>query len=196
MRLLGKLALGGILVFALLEIVLRVAKPRELQYYRDLKVLHAYHPDYLVSLAPDIDLYIRHHAGLWEGRFTTNSLGFRASAEPGSEPLIGCLGDSATMGFGVSDEDTYCKILDGIQLGGVRHRTMNMAVDAFGSMGSAKRLDDVSGRVKFKTVLFFVSPNDFFMMDNLRARGVLSDDETDTIREKNPALLKYFRLQF
>ncbi|MBI3396045.1 MAG: lipase [Spirochaetia bacterium] len=192
-----RFALLALLSFVLLEAGLRIVRPRELQYYRDLKLLHVYNPDYLVGLAPGVDLNIRHHAGLWEGRFTTNSLGFRASPEPrAGERYLGCLGDSLVLGFGVSDDDTFCRDLDGIEFGGKRFRTINLAVDALGSMGSAKRLDDAMGRVKLDTVLFFVSPNDFTMPDNIRARGILSDDETDELRERDPSRLAGFRFQF
>ncbi|HNJ33600.1 MAG TPA: lipase, partial [Leptospiraceae bacterium] len=67
----GFLIVVGALLAA--EIGLRVLQVDSLQYYYDMKRLHAFHPDYLVGLAPNQDRTIRHYAGLWQGRFTTNS---------------------------------------------------------------------------------------------------------------------------
>jgi hypothetical protein len=194
-----KTAILGLAIFSGLEISLRLFQPSSLDYYRKLKNLHVYHPDYLVGLDPGADYYLRHNNGLWEGRFKINELGYRGSVEPGvGEAVLGCLGDSLVMGFGVSDEDTFCRRLDGITLAGTRFRTQNLGVDAFGSQGYVARLDEAIDEKlpELKTVLLFISPNDFTLPQELRDRGIVSDDETDALREANPEFKQAFRLQF
>ena len=199
-RIVRTTALGGVaLLSALLtvEIGLRLFQPPALQYYRNVKLLHAYNEDYLVGLPPNADIYIRHYAGLWEGRFTTNSLGYRASPEPDrSRPQLACLGDSIVMGFGVTDSDTFCHGLNGVSLGGQSYQAMNLGVDAFGSLGSAKRLAEAAPLLNLKIALFFPSPNDFEMPEPLRALGQLPDDEKDALREGDREGQLLFRLQF
>lgn len=189
----------GLAIFVGLELSLRIFQPSSLDYYRKLKLLHVYHPEYLVGLEPGVDYYLRHNNGLWEGRFTINSLGYRGSVEPApDDTVLGCLGDSLVMGFGVSDEDTFCRRLDGIELSGRRMRTQNLGVDAFGSQGYAARLDEAVHEKlpNLRTVLLFISPNDFTLPQELRDRGILPDDDTDAIRERNPGFKSAFRVQF
>jgi hypothetical protein len=189
--------LTAVLVFLGAELSLRILNPDSLAYYRNLKLLHRYHPEYRVGLAPNADIYIKHHLNLWEGRFTTNSLGYRGSPEvEGDKGHLACIGDSIVMGFGVSDQDTFCARIDGIQLGGREYQAFNLGVDAFGSMGYLKRVREAAERIPLDTVLLFVSPNDFIMADALRARGVLSDDETDAIEEIDTRGRLLFRIQF
>lgn len=187
-----------ILVFIGTEILLNILKAPSLQFYRDQKILHRYNPVYYVDLAPNEDIYIRHFAGKWEGRFRTNSLGMRGLEEADPEkPKIACLGDSLVMGFGVSDEDTFCHQLNGIELKGGPRQAMNLAVDAYGSLGAVRRLKDMAPKLKnLKEVLFFVSGNDFTIPDELRAKGMLSDDEVDEIRSQDPNFNRNFRIQF
>ena len=190
---------SAVILFVLLsvEFLLRFIDPSSLSYYRNVKMLHVYHPDYFVALKPDADFYIRHHSGLWEGRFTTNSRGFRATSEEDhSRPHLACLGDSLVMGFGVSDHETFCSLLDGVEIDNKKFQTFNLGVDAFGSLGYLKRLREVSGSMQLDTVLLFVSANDFTMVPDLRALGYLSDDETDEFRMNNSSEKLKFRLQF
>lgn len=197
----GLLKLGGLglAIFVGLELSLRLFQPQSLDYYRKLKNLHVYHPEYLVGLEAGADYYLRHNNGLWEGRFQINELGYRGSVTPApDEMVLGCLGDSLVMGFGVSDEDTFCRRLDGITLGGQRYRSQNLGVDAFGSQGYAGRLDEAIDEKlpNLGTVLLFISPNDFTLPQELRDRGIVPDDETDAVREANPEFKQAFRLQF
>jgi len=180
-----------------LEIGLRFIDPPSLSYYRNIKLLHRFHPDYYVTLGKNIDITIKHYSGLWEGRFTTNSLGFRASDEPNpSSKKIACLGDSLVMGFGVSDEDTFCNLLNGIEINGEKYQTQNLAVDAYGSLGSAKRLEESLTKVDFDTVLFFVSPNDFTVPPGLVEQGVKADDIVEKARENDEDYRRKFQIQF
>ncbi|EMM70958.1 hypothetical protein LEP1GSC038_1618 [Leptospira weilii str. 2006001855] len=194
---------GRALVFFILaligtEILLNLLKSPSLQFYRDQKLLHRYNPVYYVDLAPNQDIYIRHFAGKWEGRFRTNSLGMRGLEEPDlNKPQLACLGDSLVMGFGVSDEDTFCNLLNGIELKGGARQTLNLAVDAYGSLGALRRLKDMAPKLKnLKEVLFFVSGNDFTIPEELRAKGILPDDEIDEIRNRDPNFNRNFRIQF
>ncbi|PJZ52551.1 LA_2490 family SGNH/GDSL-type esterase [Leptospira adleri] len=186
------------IIFLGTEILLNVLQAPSLQYYRDQKVLHRYNPIYYVDLAPNQDIYIRHFAGKWEGRFRTNSLGMRGLEEPDPEkPKLACLGDSLVMGFGVGDEDTFCNQLNGIELKGGPRQSMNLAVDAYGSLGAVRRLKDMAPKLKnLKEVLFFVSANDFTIPEELRNKGMLSDDEVDEIRDKDPSFNRNFQIQF
>ncbi|BDA79537.1 lipase [Leptospira kobayashii] len=182
----------------LVEFALRFFNPPALQYYRDVKLLHAYHPDYGVSLQPNESRFVRHYSGAWEGRFTTNSLGQRGKKEPdpNASKLL-CLGDSMVMGFGVSDEDTFCSQLDELELSGEKYQALNIGVDAYGSLGAAKRLEDMTNQLtNVKEVLFFISPNDFTMPEVLRNQGILPDDETDALHENDLVWKRNFHIQF
>ncbi len=188
-----------ILVPVLSEIGLRLTGPHALDYYRKVKLLHRYHPEYNVTLAPNADFFIRHFHGSWQGRFTANSLGFRGSPEPDpARPQIACLGDSLVMGFGVSDEETFCYQLGDFAAGGDRYQAMNLGVDAFGSLGSALRLKEAADGpgVNIKVALFFPSPNDFTIPESLAAQGVQPDDVTDSVRYRDADYKFWFRLQF
>lgn len=192
-----RLLLYIILVLILSEIGLRFIDPPSLSYYRNIKLLHRYHRDYYVTLGKNLDIYIKHYSNLWEGRFTTNSLGFRGSPEPdGTSPKLACLGDSLVMGFGVSDEDTFCSLLNGFEWNGRKYEIQNLAVDAYGSLGSAKRLKESSELIDIDTVLFFVSPNDFTVPPGLAEQGVLADDIVEKQRENDDTYRRKFFLQF
>ncbi|TGL87275.1 lipase [Leptospira congkakensis] len=194
----GAIVLFFPLALLVLELILRTSNPPALRYYRDVKLLHAYHPEYGVTLEPNESRFVRHYADLWQGQFTTNSLGLRGKEEPiPGKPKLVCLGDSLVMGFGVSDEDTFCSILGGSPENGKDYQSLNFGVDAYGSLGSFKRLKDMSGKIdNIQTVLFFISPNDFTMPEELRAQGILPDDENDALHENDPVWKKNFRIQF
>ncbi len=193
----SKLILFIILFLGAVELGLRFIDPPSLSYYRSIKLLHRFHPDYYVTLASNFNIYIKHYSGLWEGRFTTNSFGFRGSNEPDAQSKkIACLGDSLVMGFGVGDEDTFCKLLDGININGIKYQTQNLAVDAYGSLGSAKRLEESLKKISFDTVLFFVSPNDFTVPPGLVEQGVLADDIVEKARENDEKFRRNFQIQF
>lgn len=180
-----------------MEVLLRTLQPASLDYYRKLKLLHVYHPEYRVGLEPGASYYLKHNTGLWEGQFTINSLGYRGTAEPDGRPIVGCLGDSLVMGFGVSDNETFCSLLDGVEWNGASYQTMNLGVDAFGSQGYAGRFAEAVEKLpRLKVVLLFVSPNDFTLPQELLDRGVLPDDVTDAARAQNPEQEAFFRTQF
>lgn len=194
----GAIVLFFPFVLLSLELILRLSNPPALRYYRDVKLLHAYHPEYGVALEPNESRFVRHYADLWQGQFTTNSLGLRGLEEPiPGKPKLLCLGDSLVMGFGVSDEETFCSLLSGFEEKGMVYQSLNLGVDAYGSLGSYKRLKDMSTKIdNIQTVLFFISPNDFTMPEELRAQGILPDDENDALHENDSVWKKNFRLQF
>ena len=180
-----------------IELTLRVFQPASMDYYRAIKELHVSHPDYLVGLAPDTEIFVRQHAGLWEGQFTINSYGYRGTAEPDpARPQIACLGDSLVMGFGVSDGETFCSQIDGIRLGETSYQSINLGVDAFGSRGYALRLKEAVDRLNLKIVLLVVSPNDYAIPPALAERGVRSDDETDAENEGDEFYPTMFAARF
>lgn len=179
------------------ELGLRFIDPPSLSYYRNIKLLHRYHPEYYVTLGENLDIYVKHYSNLWEGRFTTNSLGFRGSPEPDeNSPKLACLGDSLVMGFGVSDEDTFCFKLNGFKWNDKTYQSQNLAVDAYGSLGSAKRLKESADRLTLDTVLFFVSPNDFTVPPGLVEQGVQADDIVEKQRENDEEYRRKFFIQF
>lgn len=187
-----------VLAIAGTEAALRLLKPATLQYYRDMKLLHKYHPGYQVALAPNADVFVKHHAGLWQGRFTTNSQGMRGTSEidPDSD-YIACLGDSLVFALGVSDEATFCRRLDGALIRGKKYRTANFGVDAYGSYEYALRLEDMAGYVpRLKKVLLFISPNDYTVPPALEKQGVLPDDVITEKKRNNADYLRAFRIQF
>lgn len=180
-----------------LELGLRYFQPAPYEYYRNLKDFHIYNEDYLVGLAPNADTLLTDNKGLWQGHFTTNSLGMRGSREIDlTQTQVACLGDSVVMGFGVSDKEALCTILDEQKISGKEIQTLNLSIDALGSRGYAKRLKEVSDYTKLDVVLLFVSPNDFVMPIELQNRGILSDDEKDTNRYSNPDNLVFFKYRF
>jgi hypothetical protein len=196
MKIINKIILVSVFILSvagLAEITLRLVRYPSLQYFRDLKIIHKYHPDYNVGLAENADVYLKHNLGFWEGRFTTNSFGHRGSPEPSEDkPALVCLGDSVVMGFGVSDDETFCSRLNGVS----GYPAINLGVDAFGSLGTARRLKEASEQFPIGLALFFVSPNDFMMAPDLRARGILSDDEQDDFRLNDPFFKRSFQIQF
>ena len=197
-KLLGRWGLLAIFVFFGTEIFLRIFKPHSLQYYWDQKRLHRFHDETFIALEPNQDIYITHYYDLWEGRFSTNSLGFRATPEvDDASPKLLCLGDSLVMGFGVGDDDTFCKKLDFFEWKGEKLRSINLGVDGFGSYDYYLRLKEVLPLLKnVRLVLLFISPNDFTLPEVIRNTGVKSDDENREIRMKDPKAFQKFRMQF
>jgi hypothetical protein len=182
-----------------LEVGLNLIRPASLQYYRDLKSIHVYDPEYRVGLTPNHSVFLKHHAGLWSGQISINSIGLRHKSEIDSNKrYFACLGDSLTMGFGVSDEYTYCNLLDQkISKLNTPLHSMNLGVDAFGSWENYYRLKRYINKLKnIDTVLFFISPNDFQVPPSMRAQGIQSDDENYESRKKNPSQENAFFIQF
>lgn len=171
----------------LLEIFLRLYKIESLNYFRNVKIIHKYNQNYFVGLRPNTTVYIKHFTGKWEGKFTINSLGMRNIEEPDRKhKKIICLGDSLVMGYGVSDEDTFCYILNQ-RFKQTGYQFLNAGIDGLGSLGAYQRLKEVLGYVKnVESVLFFISPNDFTMPEIFIKRGILPDDVIEKKRLEDP----------
>ncbi|MCS7204938.1 MAG: lipase [Leptospiraceae bacterium] len=175
------------LFWLLFEIFLRLYHIPSLDYFLKMNQIHRFHPDYFIGLQPNTSVYIRHFSGKWEGQFSINSFGMRGTKEPDPQKRkVICLGDSLVMGYGVSDHETFCALLDekffdhGIQF-------LNGGIDGLGSWGAYQRLKEILSQVSnVNTVLFFVSPNDFTMPPSLLEKGFFPDDQTEEARLLQP----------
>lgn len=177
------------------EPLLRLADPPGLQYYRRSKMVHAYHPEYTISLRPSTSEYLDHPSGLWEGQFTVNSYGMRDLEEPqpGRSKML-CLGDSLAMGHGVGDGLNFCHLLKE-KAGSLQ--VLNASVDGFGTYAYALRTEEIVSQIdSVKTVLLFPSPTDWWIPKRFRERGILPDDEKDLMRKDDTAYKNLFRAQF
>ncbi|HMY66289.1 MAG TPA: hypothetical protein PL163_06545 [Leptospiraceae bacterium] len=145
-----------------LEIFLRLFKPDALEFYRVQKQVHKLDPDYLVDLEPNQDVRISHFLGTFDIRFSTNEKGFRGT-DPidNSRPQILCIGDSVAMGFGVSDEDTFCRQFNGFQdRDGNVYQSVNLAVDAYGPSAILRKLKKHLPSLNPKILFYFPSNGD------------------------------------
>ncbi len=193
-----KLLLWGmipLLGLVLSEVLLRVADPPALQFYRRSKMVHAYHPEYFISLRPSASEYLAHPSGLWQGQFTVNSYGMRDLEEPEpGRPKMLCLGDSLAMGYGVADGFNFCHLLKE-KAGPVQ--VLNASVDGFGTYAYALRAEELVSQIDgVQSILLFPSPTDWWIPDRFRERGILPDDEKDLMRRDDVAYRRLFRLQF
>lgn len=187
-----------ILLFLIfLESFLRFYRIESIDYFRTMKLLHQYHPEYIFGLRPNQHFYVKHFTGKWEGTFTINSLGMRNIEEPKDNfKKVICLGDSLVMGFGVSDEHTFCNLLnEDYKKSG--YQFLNAGIDGLGSWGSFERIKEIHNKIKdIDTVLFFVSPNDFTMPEVQLKQGFLPDDVIEEKRLKDPKKNFIDRFQF
>jgi len=179
-----------------LELGLRLVANPNLEYYRRIKLLHSFHPEYYVGLMPGMEQTITHYNKTWSGTFRINSLGYRGPQVDRHRPHLACVGDSLVMGFGVSDHETFCHHLNNLEHGGHTLQAVNLGVDAFGTVGNYQRLKEATAHLNLKTALYFVSPNDFTLPETLKAQGILPDDEVSVLRDKDPSFRKLFHLQF
>lgn len=183
--------------FILLEISLRLYRVDSLSYFVSNKKIHSYHPRYFVGLNPKTKEHIKHFSGKWEGMFTINSLGMRNLEEPKKDyTKVLCLGDSLVMGFGVSDKDTFCNILNE-SFAYQKIQFLNAGVDGLGSWGVLQRYKEIASKVEgIRYALFFISPNDFSMPESLAKQGFIPDDEIEKERLFNPYKKYYDTFQF
>lgn len=145
-----------------LEIFLRLFKPEALEFYRVQKQVHKLDPEYLVDLEPNQDVRISHFLGTFDIRFSTNERGFRGT-DPidNGKPQILCIGDSVAMGFGVSDEDTFCRQFNGFRdKSGEVYQSVNLAVDAYGPSAIVRKLKKHLPSLNPKVLFYFPSNGD------------------------------------
>ncbi len=157
-----KFILSIFIVLFLVEIILRVIQPNSLEYYRLQKQFHTYNDDYLVDLESDIDIRLKHFQGIFDIHFSTNEMGFRGTDKINKlMPQIGCVGDSVTMGFGVSDEDTFCNKLNNLKdKEGNVYQAVNLGVDAYGPSAIERKLKKQLPELNIKLLLYFPSNGD------------------------------------
>ncbi|MBL0266329.1 MAG: hypothetical protein IPQ05_21310 [Leptospiraceae bacterium] len=111
---LTKFILSFFLILFFSEGLLWIVRPSALEFYRIQKTYHALEPNYLIDLEPNVNVHVKHFQKFFEMDFTTNEYGFRGSPNVNNAlPQIVCIGDSVTMGFGVSDKETFCNKLNG-----------------------------------------------------------------------------------
>ncbi|MFN3603156.1 MAG: LA_2490 family SGNH/GDSL-type esterase [Leptonema sp. (in: bacteria)] len=176
-----------ILFLLTLEVSLRFYQVDSLNYFITNKKIHTYNNRYFVGLKPNTKEHIKHYSGKWEGTFTINSYGMRNLEEPKKDyTKILCLGDSIVMGFGVSDEETFCYLLNE-NFKNQNLQFLNAGIDGLGSWGIYQRYQEIMERVEnIRYALFFVSPNDFSVPPLLKKQGILTDDEVEEARLINP----------
>jgi lysophospholipase L1-like esterase len=211
---------AGLVVVAVLslELVLRVADPQPLRFAREMRRIHRYSRVARVELVPSESAHLRidrrDGSPLLNFVLTTGPQGFRIADRPGDDDLpppgtpgfryVHAIGDSYTMGWGVSASSSWPAILDGLMPEDVR--VLNLGVDGFGAIGAtAQSLAAASGYPPAAVVYLFV-PNDFD--DDTRAIAVaarpravqLAIEAFDAVRRHSavaaiPFALRY-RLQF
>ncbi len=116
-------------------------------------------------------------------KFTTNSLGFRGP-EPVSPPTHGLLfmGDSYTMGYGVSDGEEFPELVRHALLQtGSTVPVINAGMGDNGNGRWVKFLRHELGRLKPRTVILQISENDFG--DNVK-EGLFTLDHSGDLTER------------
>jgi hypothetical protein len=181
-----KFSLYLILGLVFTEIALRIIKPAALEFYFAQKQFHKLDPLYLVDLEPNTNAFIKQFQGRFEMKFTTNEFGFRGTDKiDNSRPQIICIGDSVTMGFGVNDDDTFCRSLNGYKdASGNSYQALNLGVDAYGPTNISRKLKKYIPQLNAKLIYYFPSNGDDIDEINLE------------IKENNPLTMKLFQLQF
>jgi hypothetical protein len=157
-----KVIISIFIILFFIEIILRIIKPNALEFYRLQKQFHAYNDEYLVDLEPLIDIRLVHFQGIFDIHFSTNEMGFRGTDRVNNSlPQIGCVGDSVTMGFGVSDEDTFCKKLNNFRdKEGNIYQSINLGVDAYGPSAIERKLKNQIPLLNLKLLYYFPSNGD------------------------------------
>ncbi|MCE9499657.1 MAG: hypothetical protein K8R21_04035 [Leptospira sp.] len=181
-----KIFLMFITVLAISEISLRVLRPEALEFYRIQKNYHRLDPDYFVDLEPNVNVRVKHFLNFYNITFSTNESGFRATDSiDNSFPQIACIGDSVTMGFGVDDEDTFCRKLNGFRdSSGKIFKSVNLGVDAYGPTAISLKLEKYLPLLNTKILYYFPSTGDEI------------DERAFFERKANPGADRIFKLQF
>jgi len=130
------LSLSTILALAVCEGAVRLIDPAGISYYKWSK-------EYNHDRAADDDLVYRHRTNFSRTyddiEYTFNEIGLRDSAVGPTAPdelRILVLGDSVTMGWGVAEEATYCRRLEGALAArlGRRVRVINSGVGGYNTV--------------------------------------------------------------
>lgn len=183
---LSKLILYIFLIFFFSEGLLWIVRPSALEFYRIQKAYHKLDPEYLIDLEPNVNVHVKHFQNFFQMDFSTNEMGFRGSPKVNNDlPQIVCIGDSVTMGFGVSDKETFCNQLDGYTTpSGIKYQALNLGVDAYGPSHINLKLEKFLPKLNTKVLYYFPSNG-----DNI-------DEVTFYSKKKNPLALGLFQIQF
>lgn len=176
---------GGLVAAGLLFLVegaLRLADPDIYRFVSEARQVHEYDPTWGVRLRPNASghFFLQREGGesLYDFRIATDRNGFRigertAAPDPNMR-FIHAIGDSLTMGWGVSYEASYPAVLDTL-LGG-QPRVLNLGVDGFGTIGATGRSREIWREFPSSAAVYLFSPNDFDDDENAAwhaARGSL-----------------------
>ncbi|MCB1140671.1 MAG: hypothetical protein H7A24_08050 [Leptospiraceae bacterium] len=181
-----RILISSLLIAFLLEISLRTIRPEALDFYWIQKQYHSYDPDYLVDLEPNVNVRLKHFNEIFDIQFSTNEFGFRGTGKiDNSLPQIGCIGDSVTMGFGVSDRDTFCSKINGYtDSRGQIYQSVNLGVDAYGPTAIARKMEKKLDQLNLKVLYYFPSNGDDI------------DEYAFWDKMDHPTKLKIFKFQF
>jgi hypothetical protein len=181
-----KIFLIGLSSFILLELFLYLFKPSAFEFYRIQKTYHKLDEEYFVDLEPNVNVKVKHFLNTFEMKFHTNQKGYRGLEEvDNSKDQIICIGDSVAMGFGVSDEETFCNKLDHFKnSSGKDYQVLNLSVDAYGPSAIYLKLKKNLPHLNAKVLYYFPSNG-----DNI--------DEEEFYKRKNDSLKNlFFKIQF
>ena len=183
---LTKFILSFFLILFFSEGLLWIVRPSALEFYRIQKTYHALEPNYLIDLEPNVNVHVKHFQKFFEMDFTTNEYGFRGSPNVNNAlPQIVCIGDSVTMGFGVSDKETFCNKLNGFtNTKGISYQALNLGVDAYGPTHINLKLEKFLPKLNTKILYYFPSNG-----DNI-------DEVTFYSKKNNPKAMFLFNTQF
>ncbi len=183
---LTKLILYSFLILFFSEGLLWIVRPSALEFYRIQKTYHAVEPSYLIDLEPNVNVHVKHFQKFFEMDFTTNEYGFRGSPTVDNAlPQIVCIGDSVTMGFGVSDKETFCNKLNGFtDSKGISYQALNLGVDAYGPSHINLKLEKYLPKLNTKVLYYFPSNG-----DNI-------DEVTFYSKINSPTAMFLFKAQF
>ncbi|MFI5197364.1 MAG: hypothetical protein ACHQJD_01995 [Thermoanaerobaculia bacterium] len=176
----GGLVAAGALI--LVEGALRLADPDIYRFVSEARQVHEYDPAWRVRLRPNASgrFLLQREGGesLYDFRISTDRNGFRvgertAAPDPRAR-FIHAIGDSFTMGWGVSYEESYPAVLE--TLLGDQSRVLNLGVDGFGTIGATGRSREIWRDFPASATVYLFSPNDFDDDENAAwnaARGPL-----------------------
>lgn len=175
-----KKVLVGLLLALLLvaEAGLRLADPSIFHFVYASRQVHGYSPRWRVELVPERSrhLLLRGADGqaLLSFVVTTNRDGLRIADRPIDDPLepfrataagaaglqrIHCIGDSFTMGWGVSYAASYPAILDWMLPTDVK--VLNLGVDGFGTIAATEKSEALWPAFPAAHVVYLFVPGDF-----------------------------------
>lgn len=173
MKLLRRLLLSLlalVLAAVLAEVYVRRADPYGVSYYRDFD-RYLNHAIELVPFREDGRLFRQrpsHTVEFTAFRLHTDPLGLRvpqateALPEPDERLRVLCLGDSTTLGWGVDDEQTWVRLLEGAARApdGRAIRVFNAGTNVYDTVQELATLQELGPLLRPEVVLVMVNTND------------------------------------